>query len=88
MGSDANKALNPDFIEKVCEVVELFSDTMDPGILTPDFTLGQIPEWDSMNRINFNMGLEKAYGLEAGDLEFTDEDSLATVAEVIAEKTK
>lgn len=65
--------MNPDKLFAVVRDVFALDKSV---VLTGSTKLREIPGWDSMSSVNFEMGLEQAYGIDPTKVTLKDETTL------------
>jgi acyl carrier protein len=69
-------------MKKLLEIIKDLFEDFDENDFSEDLELSQIPDWDSMNAINFQMEIEAAFGVELNP-DFID--AFLKVSDVIKE---
>ena len=81
--------MTPDEIKaRVLEVLGAIAPELDPAALAPDANLREELDVDSMDFLNFVIGLHKAFGVEVPETDYRKLQTLDGCAGYIAAKLK
>ncbi|MBM7866619.1 hypothetical protein GTO89_08640 [Heliobacterium gestii] len=71
---------------KVFQAVQLIETDFRKEQLSDELTLEELPNWDSMTAINFNISLEEAFGWEPGTAVFKGSNRIGDVVSFATDK--
>lgn len=73
-------------MKRISNAIKLVFPEFNESQFRQDLELGQIPGWDSMNSINFQMQVESMFNVKFGDFSLNDYNKVSDVTKFLKEK--
>ena len=74
-------------MEKIITAIKSAFEEFDESEFRLDMLLDEIPDWDSMSSINFQLALQNTFGVKLSeDVVFTGEHTVSDVIEILREQ--
>ena len=73
-------------MDKIIAAIKSVFEEFDESEFNPDMLLDEIPDWDSMNSINFQLELETAFEVDLSDVVLTGEHKISDIFEILREQ--
>jgi len=86
MGSDASTDLTTDAAARLTEAIRAVFDDFAPDELTLALTLGEIPDWDSMNSVNLVLELESTLDVDLQGVLLVADQSIGDLVALLRDR--